>query len=177
MHAIMGNASEVSAADDKVRHIEAEVARLSSIVTQIMSGSGHGREGSKQVGTGLYPTPPAAAPMPISFDRARAKMVRKIIRHRRMREQQFALHLLADPGWDMLLDLYAASYECQDVSVSSLCIAAAVPATTALRWIKTMEEEGHFVRTQDPHDGRRIFIRLSDAARARMDEYFDELDD
>lgn len=177
MHAIMGNASEDSEAHGKIQHIEAEVARLSSIITQLMSGTGHGREGLAPLGTGHYPMPPAVAPMPVSFDRARAKMVRKLIRHRRKREQKFALYLLADPGWDMLLDLYAAFYEDQDVGVSSLCIAAAVPATTALRWIRTMEEEGHFVRSQDPNDGRRIFIRLSDAARKRMDEYFDELDD
>jgi hypothetical protein len=40
--------------------------------------------------------------------------------------------LFADPGWDILLDLYAARQEGKQVSVSSLCIAAAVPPTTAL---------------------------------------------
>src|SRR3546814_2543305 len=75
-----------------------------------------------------------------------------MLRQRRMREQYFPADLFADPAWDMLLDLYAARLEHQPVSVSSLCIAAAVPATTALRWIKTMTEAGLFVREADPQD-------------------------
>ena len=77
----------------------------------------------------------------------------------------------------MLLDLYAARLERQPVSVSSLCIAAAVPATTALRWIKTMTDAGIFLREADPQDGRRIFIALSDGANEAMARYFEALDE
>src|SRR3546814_1843272 len=50
----------------------------------------------------------------------------------------------SDPAWDMLLDLYlAAERNTRPVSISSLCIASAVPATTALRWIKTFRSEEH----------------------------------
>lgn len=91
-----------------------------------------------------------------------AGQVRAIIRARRMRDQYFRGEIFADPAFDMLLDLYAAR-----VAVSSLCIAAAVPATTALRWIKQLTDRGLFVRKADPQDGRRIYIELSeDAARA-----------
>ena len=75
----------------------------------------------------------------------------------------------------MLLDLYASYYEQKTVSVSSLCIAAAVPATTALRWIRTMAEDGFFDRTEDMSDGRRIHVALSEDGRQRMDNYFAEL--
>ena len=124
------------------------------------------------------------AAMPRSFepqeraaDRERAKAVRRILRHRRMREQYFPADLFADPSWDMLLDLYAARLERQPVSVSSLCIAAAVPATTALRWIKTMTEAGLFVRESDPNDGRRIFIALTQPTFESMGRYFEALDE
>jgi len=56
--------------------------------------------------------------------------------------------------------------------VSSLCIAAAVPATTALRWLKTMTDKGLFVRRADPHDGRRVFVELSPATSVAMRRYF-----
>ena len=59
----------------------------------------------------------------------------------------------------MLLDLMAARLENIQVSVSSLCIAASVPPTTALRWIKTMTEEKIFERHADEKDGRRDFYR------------------
>jgi DNA-binding MarR family transcriptional regulator len=71
----------------------------------------------------------------------------------------------------MLLDLMAARLDGQRVAVSSLCIAAAVPATTALRWIKTLTDHGLFVRTADPQDGRRVFIELSEAAAAQLSAY------
>jgi DNA-binding MarR family transcriptional regulator len=77
----------------------------------------------------------------------------------------------------MLLDLYAARLERRPVSVSSLCIAAAVPATTALRWIKTMTDAGLFVREADPNDGRRIFIALADGAADAMTRYFEALEE
>jgi Winged helix DNA-binding domain len=98
--------------------------------------------------------------------------VRKLIRMRRLRESFFQAELFADPAWDMLLDLFAAHIEGDQVAISSLCIAAAVPSTTALRWIKTMTEAGLFVRQADPLDGRRIFIRLSEVGVQAMASYF-----
>lgn len=115
---------------------------------------------------------------PKSFMRSRARFVRGLIRQRRQRERHFPADMFADPAWDMMLDLYAAHYEGrQDISVSSLCIASAVPATTALRWIKSMTGAGVFARVADPHDGRRIFIRLADATRRELDSYFDNLEE
>lgn len=96
-----------------------------------------------------------------------AAFIRTIIRARRLRDRYFGGDLFADPAWDMLLDLMAARLEGAKVPVSSLCLAAAVPATTALRWIKLLTERGLFVRVGDPGDGRRVHIELSEAtARA-----------
>ena len=97
--------------------------------------------------------------------------IRAMIRARRLRDQYFSGELFADPAWDMLLDLLLARLERRTVAVSSLCIAAAVPPTTALRWIKRLTEEGIFVRTADPRDGRRVFIDLSDEAAEGMGAY------
>ena len=101
-----------------------------------------------------------------------ARQIRDLIKARRLREQYFDAELFADPAWDMLLDLMAARLEDVRVSVSSLCIAASVPPTTALRWIKTMTDEKIFERRADEKDGRRIFIELSDEATAGMIGFF-----
>lgn len=100
-----------------------------------------------------------------------AAYVRSIIRARRLRDQFFRGGLFADPAWDMLLDLEAAYLEGTRVAVSSLCIAAAVPATTALRWIKTLTDRGLFVRSADPEDGRRVYVALSDDAARALTAY------
>lgn len=101
--------------------------------------------------------------------------IRAVIRARRLRSRYFSEELFADPAWDMLLDLLQAEIAQLRVPVSSLCIAASVPATTALRWIKTMTEQGLFVRRADPHDGRRVFVELAPAASDAMRRYFAEI--
>jgi hypothetical protein len=98
-----------------------------------------------------------------------AGQVRAIIRARRLRDQYFGADLFADPAWDILLDLFAAQLEKRKVAVSSLCIAAAVPATTALRWIKTLTDLGLLVRAADPQDGRRVYIELAPKSAERVE--------
>ena len=87
--------------------------------------------------------------------------VKSIIKTRRIRSRFFSEQLFADPAWDMLLDLTRGQLECQRVSIMSLCGAAHVPATTALRHIATMTAKGMLQRRPDPLDGRREFIELT----------------
>lgn len=103
-----------------------------------------------------------------------APQVRAVLRARRLRDQLVASDLFADPAWDILLDLMAARLEGSQVSVSSLCIAAAVPPTTALRWIRQLTDRGLLVREADPDDGRRVFIALSDAGAGVVSRWFEE---
>lgn len=98
--------------------------------------------------------------------------LRAISRARARRKEFFTASLFADPAWDMLLDLYQAELAQVRISVSSLCAAAGVPSTTALRWLKTLELEGLIERRDDPLDGRRTFVSLTGDASARMQRYF-----
>ncbi len=178
---------------ERIDQLQEEVARISRLLEELA-----GQRGPSVPPAGFPPQSEGFADyqgqvrspmrdyttMPRSFvpeertlDRQRAKSVRRILRQRRMREQYFPADLFADPAWDMLLDLYAARLERQPVSVSSLCIAAAVPATTALRWIKTMTDAGLFLREADPHDGRRIFIALAEGASDALARYFEALEE
>ena len=98
--------------------------------------------------------------------------IRRIIQARQARAKFFDPELFADPAWDILLDLAAAKSERRRVSVTSLCIAAGVPATTALRWISQMVDAGLLVRIPDPHDRRRAHIALEDNTADAMARYF-----
>jgi len=97
--------------------------------------------------------------------------VRGVIRVRNARDRYFPAEIFGDPARDMLLDLTAAQIEGRDVWVSSLCIAARVPTTTALRWIRTLCDAGLFARTNDPANARRAFIALAEPAAAAMAAY------
>jgi hypothetical protein len=104
------------------------------------------------------------------------RLVRKLIAGRMARARFFDAELFSDPAWDMLLDLTAAHAEKVKVSVTSLCIAANVPATTALRWLKQMVESGVFERVADENDRRRAFIELSENSLDAMARYFEQVE-
>lgn len=149
---------------EQLRHLSEEVNRIASMLARLSNGPA-------AVGTRTTdPIETANAP-PVD-----AETVRKVIRARRMRARHFPEHLFADPAWDMLLDLLQAELAHLRVPVSSLCIAAAVPATTALRWLKTMVSEGLFVRHADPHDGRRVFVELAPPTRDALHRYFADVE-
>ncbi len=114
----------------------------------------------------------SATSVTTSIPRVTANFIRETIKLRRMRDNHFDADLFADPAWDILLDLLAARLEDKSVSVSSLCIAAAVPATTALRWITGMTENGMLLRRMDPKDARRVFIELSEDVAQKLLAYF-----
>jgi hypothetical protein len=95
-----------------------------------------------------------------------------ILRARRGRDRFFSADLFGEPGWDMLLDLHDRTGRGADVSVGSLCVAAAVPPTTALRWIAVMVDAGVLVREDDRSDHRRVLIRLAPATAESLVRYF-----
>ena len=148
---------------DRLRQLSDEVGRIAATLARLS--------------TGPAPAPAHPFKMPSSPDAPAVSLetVRGVIRARRLRARYFQEELFADPAWDMLLDLLQAEIAHLPVPVSSLCIAAAVPATTALRWLKTMVTQGLFVRRADPHDGRRVFVELSPGASQALRRYFAEV--
>ena len=148
---------------EQLRQLTAEVNRIAGMLSRLSDGPAAVPRAPEKAATDDQPE--------VSVD-----TVRKIIRARRLRARYFPEHLFADPAWDMLLDLLQAELSHLRVPVSSLCIAASVPATTALRWLKTMVTEGLFVRRADPHDGRRVFVELAPDTRSALRRYFAEVD-
>jgi DNA-binding MarR family transcriptional regulator len=81
-----------------------------------------------------------------------------LFRIRRLRGRHLASLTFGEPAWDILLDLAVAQFWRRETSVTSLCIAADVPPTTALRWINNMTRSGMIVRRPCERDGRRSFL-------------------
>ena len=103
-------------------------------------------------------------PQPAANDMAEADCVAFIesqFRIRRLRGRHLAGLSLGEPAWDILLDLTIAQYWRRETSVTSLCIAADVPSTTALRWISGMTKAGLIVRRSCHRDGRRSFLAIA----------------
>lgn len=100
------------------------------------------------------------------------KTVAAVMRARRVRATFFEQELFADPAWDMMLELFHAELTHRRVPVSNLCSAAAVPATTALRWLKMLVDKGIVIRRDDPLDGRRVYVELQPQTSDALKRYF-----
>ena len=151
-------------ASRRLKQLSDEVGRIAATLARLSSGPDAAPQAIERP-TGPNDDVPAVS----------GETVRNVIRARRLRSRFFDEELFADPAWDMLLDLLQAEIAQHRVPVSSLCIAAAVPATTALRWIKTMTDSGLFNRRADPHDGRRVFIELAPPTSLALRRYFAEV--
>jgi len=144
----------------RLRQLSDEVGRIATTLARLSTGPDS------------VPRPTELPPVAGDLPEISAETVRTVIRARRLRARYFDEDMFADPAWDMLLDLLQAEIAQLRVPVSSLCIAAAVPATTALRWLKTMTQQGIFVRRADPNDGRRVFVELAPQASLALRRYF-----
>ena len=141
----------------RLQQLSGEIGRIATILDRLSAAPYGPGEGSTQA--------PQTVP---------AEAVAAMIRRRRLRSRFFEDQLFADPAWDILLDLFHAELLNRRISVSSACIAANVPATTALRWTKLLVAHGLIVRRSDPLDGRRVFVELTPETSAKLREYFAE---
>ncbi|MFN4019092.1 MAG: MarR family winged helix-turn-helix transcriptional regulator [Erythrobacter sp.] len=115
-------------------------------------------------------------PLPRS-ERRYLALARQVYALRRKRAAIFGNpELFGEPAWDILLDLYIAHAQAKSVSVSSACIGSAAPATTGLRWLGVLAEEGLVVRENDPEDNRRVLVRLTPKGIAAMERFFDAVE-
>ena len=148
---------------ERLARLNEEVARIAALLAGLVESEANAAA-TVDDRRGGYGAEPSDAPVDPAI-------IRQTIRARRLRGQFVDARLIEDPGWDMLLDLFASELERGQVSVSSLCIAATVAPTTALRWITRMAAAGLFVRVADAGDRRRAFLTLTPAASAAMRGY------
>lgn len=115
---------------------------------------------------------PATLAVGIEGDESRlAAVAQAEYASRRRRDALFHPGIFAEPAWDMLLDLYVQEHMKRPVSIHSLCIAAAVPPTTALRWIGRLVDCGLMTREPSRRDHRVVHVALTATGRNEMEQY------
>lgn len=159
--AVGPSAVEVSSPNDDVK---TRVDRLAHDLSQISASL-------SDVRREIYPQQDNST-RDLTHALAEAAVVRKMIAERRRRSRFFPADIFADPGWDILLDLYLAEIEQRRIMVSSLCVAADVPPTTALRWITALLGRGMLFRKPDKLDRRRVYVELAPTTSDGMRSYF-----
>ena len=80
----------------------------------------------------------------------------------------FETPLLANPAWDILLDLFIQRSDRKPISIISLCVTANAPTSTALRYIQAMLDSGAIVKTASTDDSQGLLVELSDTTYSMM---------
>lgn len=94
---------------------------------------------------------------------------------RRFRETILPPELFGEPGYDILLFTFIAREEGADVSISDVCDGSAGPSTTALRWIKKLEDMNYLIRGRVDQKSRRVSVSISDNANEAVRQYLERL--
>lgn len=125
----------------------------------------------------LFPTHVAAETVGGgSADRQRLlAKARLVLSSRRAREDYFKRDLFGEPAWEILLALYVTEDAGARFTVSKLAECIGVPLSTAVRWVKTLEESALVRRLDHPTDRRIVFVQLLDKGRIALDAYLSAL--
>lgn len=103
------------------------------------------------------------------------RFVRGLIAARRLRSERLGPALAPEPGWTVLLVLYAARLEqAGPLTLAALTRAVAAPGATVYGRVATLEALGLLTRRPDPARGRGTIVTLTDDAAARIHDYLRE---
>lgn len=105
--------------------------------------------------------------MPDARDKSSSQsLAGKLYSSRRAIDAEFGMDGFASsPAWDIMLDLIQSEQKARTVSVTSACIAAACPSTTALRWLKVLVGMS-LIETHDDQDDKGLsYVTLTPKGR------------
>lgn len=94
---------------------------------------------------------------------------------RRVRERFFEKKIFGEPAWDMLLELYAGELNDEKISTSNLILSSSSPSSTALRWIKHLEDSGLVIKKSSHLDGRVQYQKITRTGFDSMTKYFESI--
>lgn len=147
---------------EELHGVMARIYELSNSLTRaIADGKRKTRQISSYVATAVVQEVPTKE---VSTPEQVLETAKNIYDLRRKRNSWLPSELFGEPAWDILLELFIMRLQKQPVRVKSACIASGVPATTALRWINTLEKMGMIVSTADAADHRVRWLHMQDDA-------------
>lgn len=117
-----------------------------------------------------------SAPQPGLDAAARAELCKRvagdIVRSRTLRHRLLTGIRLAEPNWDILLDLYLSERKGLRVSICDVAFIAGVSRSTGARCVASLIASGALEGVADEQDGRRTWISLSPHMKAVLEVYF-----
>jgi len=78
---------------------------------------------------------------------------------------------MSEPAWALMLSLYTFGRR-DRISVASMAKRAALPATTASRWLRQLHRDGYINLLSDGRDKRALRVALTAAGSEAMNRTF-----
>ena len=91
---------------------------------------------------------------------------------RDLRKKMLGAECFSGPAWDLLLHLFESYVLQRRDTIGNVCDGAGWPATTAIRWLYRLEDNGMVSLSNDHLDNRRRYVELSAAGVEAMTNYF-----
>ena len=114
----------------------------------------------------------ASLRQPLCVQDSKVQKVRAVLRSRTARSILFGTTLFDEPGWEILLHLYAAHFEHREMLLAELISSSTCPASTVTRWARVLEKER--LVTQTPgNDVGPVVLRLTEDGLASMHALFE----
>lgn len=102
-------------------------------------------------------------------------MAEAVLRVREVRSGILNPDYFGEAAFNMLLDLYISRKRGRMVYQNDAYIASMVPATTAYRWLRTLQRDGMVDLSGDETDRRRGIVELTEAGMAQVETLLDAM--
>ena len=165
----MTNTSEASSgADQSVARSPGEyfeeIFRELEVIHRRLGLLANGKEREGAVPTALLPLLPDDS----QKGRLLSQVAADIYGLRRRRNRHLPSSLVGEPAWDLLLSFFMEPSK--SLTVGNACLGADVPATTGLRWIALLEQDGFLQRSRTGEDRRLVILSLTHKGCVLMEE-------
>ena len=95
--------------------------------------------------------------------------IRSLLLARRARDAILGEELFSDPGWDVLLELYAARLSGRETSVSELASAIRTPPSIVARWVDTLSKHGLTTAPPERSNSASAVVSLTDEGLSKLE--------
>jgi hypothetical protein len=95
---------------------------------------------------------------------------------RRIRDGMFPPGLFGELAWDILLELFLAKRDGQELPIEAVCVFAPAFRSTIERYVALLQKQGLVEMGSDPGDISRGRIKLSRSGHKLMSDFFASTD-
>jgi DNA-binding MarR family transcriptional regulator len=107
-----------------------------------------------------------------SVDGGTVEAARNALQAEQDRARLFGADMFPNPGWAILLHLFVAGAEGEEVDSGALCAAAGVPDTVALRHLAVMVAAKLVTRRPHSNNPGATYLTLTPAGETALSDYF-----